>query len=259
MIVSLIGGAYLNRYVNAEVKRAARYIQDNEGDKEIIAKEFGISLVGNKIDVESYLKYIPKTKEFSIVNQKLDAGAVTLDSVGINAVLSEAIMQSVQSGLPVRKEAMPKELKADLEEAAQKIQAEMKDARISFEKTTSLTISGDIAPCMRKLLEQLKNGENVSHMGRWVIAAYLLKRNDFTIDQIVALFSNTPNFNEKTTRYQLEFLKKKAYGIPSCVNLDSYSLCVQKCGIKNPAQYGRRRSPPKYEEKNIKKSFSRIK
>ena len=247
MIVSFIGGVYLNRYVNAEVKRAIRYMQDNEGDKETIAKEFGISLSGNKVDVESYLRYIPKTKEFSMVNQKLNSGTVSLDSIGINAVLFEAIMQTIQSGLPVRKDTMPKELKTDLEEAAQKIQIEMKEARISFERTTNLNVAGEIAPCMRKLLEQLKNGENVSHMGRWVIAAYLLKRNDFTIDQIIALFSNTPNFNEKTTRYQLEFIKKKGYGIPSCVNLDSYDICIQKCGMKNPAQYGRRRSSTSYE------------
>lgn len=241
MIISLIGIKYLNRYVNSEVKRATRYLQENEEDKERIAKEFGISLSKNKIDVKSYLRYIPKTKEYSIVNQDLNEGSINLDSGGVIAILSEAVRQHIQMGMPIKREGMPKDLTADLEESANKLQEEIREARIVTERVGRVETGGEIAPCIKRLLDQLKNGENVPHIGRWVVAAYLLKKG-FSVDEIVTMFSSAPNFDEKVTRYQVEFIKKKNYGIPSCVNLDSYGVCIQKCGIKHPLFYGTKRT-----------------
>lgn len=248
MIASLIGGKYITRYVNAEVKRSSRYMQDNEGDRERVAKDLGMEISGNKMDVKSYLRYIPKTREYDIVNQDVTEGAVYLDPAGLMAVVSEGTRQSVQAGMPIRKEGMPKNLFSDLEEAAQKIRSQINESNISVERVGKVEMGGEMPPCMKRILDQLKSGENVHHVARWVIATYLMKRG-FSIDEIIALFSNTPNFNDKTTRYQLEFIKNKGYGIPLCVNLDSYGICIEKCGIKSPVQYGKRRGPEEFRRR----------
>ncbi|MEM2974312.1 MAG: hypothetical protein QW112_01650 [Candidatus Micrarchaeia archaeon] len=255
MIVSLIGGKYTNRYINAEVRRAIRYMQDNPGDDEKLAKEFGIELIGNGVDIKSYLKYLPKNKDYDIVNQSLVGGIVQLDSGGIKEIMREAIRQSVQAGMPIKKENIPKEILTDLEEMAKKIHSEVYEANIAVERVGRIEIGGEIPPCMNRLIEQLKNGGNVPHVGRWVIATYLMRRG-FGIDEIVALFSNTPNFNEKTTRYQLEFIKKKGYGIPTCANLDSYGLCIERCDIINPIQYGRKLS--KHTEMTDRRKYKKV-
>ena len=231
-------------------------MQDSDADREKVAKEFGISLKGNRIDAESYLKFIPKTKEYSLVNQDFSEGTIALDQLGIMAVISEAMRQSIQAGLPVRKESIPKELAKDIEEAASKLHGEINRSNISVEKVGKVEMGGEIAPCIKRLLDLLKNGENVPHMGRWVMAAYLLKKG-FSVDEIVNLFSGAPNFNEKITRYQVEYIKKKEYGVPSCVNLDSYGICIERCGVGHPFRYGLKRSaggtgrkyPSKYQKK----------
>ena len=69
------------------------------------------------------------------------------------------------------------------------------------------------------------------------------------IDEIVMMYQNAPDFNEKITRYQVEHLaglkgSRTKYSVPSCEKLLNENLCfaTEECsGIVNPIQFGRRR------------------
>jgi DNA primase large subunit len=66
-------------------------------------------------------------------------------------------------------------------------------------------------------------------------------------DEVVELFKNAPDFNEKITRYQVEHLagtkgSRVKYSVPSCEKLRNENLCfaTEDCaGIINPVQFGR--------------------
>jgi len=108
---------------------------------------------------------------------------------------------------------------------------------------TSTTLHGD-PPCMVAILEALKRGENLPHTARFAITTYLLKRG-WDVEQIVDLFRNAPDFNEKITRYQVQHIAgraggRKEYAVPSCKTMREWGLCITNCGIKNPLEYGRK-------------------
>jgi len=99
-------------------------------------------------------------------------------------------------------------------------------------------------PCMRAILDALKRGENLPHTARFAITTYLLKRG-WDVEQIVDLFRNAPDFNEKITRYQVQHIAgraggRKEYAVPSCKTMREWGLCITNCGIKNPLEYGRK-------------------
>jgi DNA primase large subunit len=81
-----------------------------------------------------------------------------------------------------------------------------------------------------------------------MLATYMLAIGK-PIDEIVALFENAPDFNEKITRYQVEHLagmkgSRTKYSVPSCEKLLNENLCfaTEQCaGVFNPIQFGRRK------------------
>jgi len=93
-------------------------------------------------------------------------------------------------------------------------------------------------PCMKDVYDALLRGENLSHHQRFAIATFMLNIGA-TVDQVVDLFKNVPDFNEKTTRYQVEHLaglrgSQKKYLTYSCEKMRTLGLCHGDCGVKNP-------------------------
>jgi len=105
-------------------------------------------------------------------------------------------------------------------------------AKLPVPKNTGY-VRKDIAPCIQELINALNKGENVQHIGRWVAAVYLA-RIGWTEDQIIALFSKTPNFNHKIAQYHVHYIIQKKYVVPSCETIKSYGLCTNECGTKSP-------------------------
>ena len=104
---------------------------------------------------------------------------------------------------------------------------------------------GVFPPCMKILMENLKNGENLSHMERFALTTFLINIG-YEIDDIIELFKRVPDFNEKITRYQVEHLaglrgSKKRYLPPSCRTMKTFNLCPggdELCRkIRNPLSY----------------------
>jgi len=90
-----------------------------------------------------------------------------------------------------------------------------------------------IPPCIEKLITDLKNGRDLSHFERFAIASYLIHFG-WEIDKIVDLFRHAPDFDEETTRYQIEHIaglrgRKEKYRPPSCRTLKVAGLCTNEC------------------------------
>ncbi len=101
-------------------------------------------------------------------------------------------------------------------------------------------------PCIKNMIERLKAGENLSHHERFTIAAFLA-RIGMDVEDILDLFRNSPDFNERIARYQIEHIaglrgSRKKYMPYSCGTLKSLGLCPIEgdCGARNPLAVYRR-------------------
>ena len=77
---------------------------------------------------------------------------------------------------------------------------------------------------------------NVPHTGRVALAIYLVNAGAPT-ERIVDYFRHAPDFSEKTTCYQVEYVKNRKYRMPSCATMDSYGACVAECRCGNPLNF----------------------
>ena len=78
---------------------------------------------------------------------------------------------------------------------------------------------------MREILSKIKDGQNLIHIERLVIT-FFLHALEYPVEEIINLFSTSPDFDEKIARYQVEHSKKRGYLPHSCASLKSLNLCL---------------------------------
>ncbi|MCI4335785.1 MAG: hypothetical protein L3K17_01110 [Thermoplasmata archaeon] len=85
-------------------------------------------------------------------------------------------------------------------------------------------------PCIRKMVRMLQAGENLSHAGRFALAAFL-HRTGATFETIVDAYRGAPDFDESITRYQVEHITQRGggegYTPPECDTLRTHGLCFR--------------------------------
>jgi len=83
-------------------------------------------------------------------------------------------------------------------------------------------------PCIKQLLGMTQAGENVPHIGRFALASFL-HHIGLSSDQILNLFSTSPDFDVEKARYQVEHITGKISGTeytpPSCETMKTNSIC----------------------------------
>jgi DNA primase large subunit len=81
---------------------------------------------------------------------------------------------------------------------------------------------------MKNLLTSIQAGENVPHMGRFALVAFLNSIKLSTND-ILKLFSTAPDFEEDKSRYQVEHItgvfSSTSYKPPGCEKMRTYGIC----------------------------------
>jgi DNA primase large subunit len=244
----------IKRFSLAESRRAERYLQQDlwtsreknlELPLKIIQDLFSVNV---SIDNDEFVIQVPDylrravhfhEKEWKLVNRRVANGLVYLSAHEtvrlIRAELGEYINAKIQS---VSIGSIP-------ESFGQRVQDLVSLAK-KFSDTSF--VSSEYPPCVKHGIEVLEKGENLPHSGRFLLATYLLSKGQ-TVDQIAPLFKNAPDYNERTTRYQLEHISGSSgsgtkYQCPSCDKLRSESLCfaIPDCdGIINPVQFGKKR------------------
>ncbi|MEM0438078.1 MAG: hypothetical protein QXU54_02140 [Candidatus Micrarchaeia archaeon] len=230
VLVSLVNRR-IDNFIEAETIRALELCQRNRHEKMLLG-ELGISISEDLyVPLRDYLRYGTQFSGMMLSNRLVAGGRLKLSAHEVGVLLKEAIRSKISEGLPIRESLVSDEIKAALKDAVAEISSEVSLATPGFGRQ-----SQDIAPCMEKILADMQSGVKVKHMARWALAVFLLRRG-WDVDRIVQVFSATPNFDEKVTRYQVDHLRAKGYNVPACHNLKSQGICVAECGIKNPLQY----------------------
>ncbi len=95
--------------------------------------------------------------------------------------------------------------------------------QIKYEKGKNIT--SNFPPCIKDILLNIKEGQNISHIGRLFFTFFLIAL-DYPIEMIIELFSTLPDFDLEKTNYQVKFAKRKGYVPHSCATLKSLNLCL---------------------------------
>ena len=177
-------------------------------------------------------------QEWKLVNRLVHKGFVYLDADEtvrlIRSELSELIYNKVKS---MNLSTLPEAIKIKVNELSAKLAPHVQYRRYRTQ---------DYPPCIKHALEVMNKGENLPHSARLMLATYALAIGK-SIEEIVTIFHNAPDYNEKVTRYQIEHLaglrgSGTKYSVPSCQKLLNQNLCfaTEECnGITNPIQFGR--------------------
>ncbi len=242
LIASYLGRFVLNRLAEHEAKR---FMIISEGLtleelEEVARKGFSIQL---RIDKNRALIAIPEYLEASsriggsrwrMINRNVSEGYVTLLPDEVRRVLSELVRVRVTSHTP-KVESLPDPLK----EIAEQVSLILKD-RVARKAKKGRIV--DFPPCINQIMEKLRRGENVPHQARFALTTFLL-RAGWTEDQIIDLFRNSPDFNEKIASYQVHHIASRGYSPPKCETMKGWGLCPGDCGrsyLTEGLRYGKK-------------------
>ncbi len=259
ILVSFTADSGLYSRFSAMVANSGYIFLGNEKDKGkqaiSLASDFGIKFDFPEqkdffvsMPLQDYLSVPFRDENLKLVNQFVSHGLVFLDLNNFCRFLREKAYFTVISSLPVPVTGLPKRL--------QKIATNLKAAsKAREEKIFKQAFKGKVAPeafppCIAQLYGQLVSGQKLPHMANFTLATFL---NSIGMPkaQILALYKKSPNFNERTTSYQLDRIAKQDYAPPSCDKIKAYGYCPDKtCNRKHPMGFyrGKLRSAQKAED-----------
>ena len=244
---------FIKRYALAEAKHAYEKLLDEPTHFLLnIAQELSISTTFHpetnriSIDFKQYLRYAPtRYKEWKMINREMNHGYITLTHKELSRVLMEIIRKRINQELEARScdNNVEHTFSADIQRLRNILQQHRKKTetiplgKLSKEK---------LPPCMQDILSAINAGENVPHMGRFALVAFLHSLQ-LSTNEILKLFSSAPDYEEDKTRYQVEHItgssSATSYKSPGCDKMRTYGICPSEkiddiCKkIKHPRSY----------------------
>lgn len=256
MIAVCINDNYFKkRYALGEAIHAYRNFVDEKISFLLdILKEFDISV---KYDEEKnnvsiyfvdYLRYAPtRYKEWKMINRSMEKGFIKIKHKELARILQEALRIRINKELDEKdcNKTVYDIFSSDIKRIQNTVLLHRK--KIEAEPIGKLDIK-KLPPCMKDILASIQAGENVPHMGRFALVSFLnsMKLNT---NEILKLFSTTPDYEEEKTRYQVEHItgniSPTSYKPPGCQKMRTYGICpVQKIDdlckkTRHPSSYYR--------------------
>lgn len=181
-----------------------------------------------------------RTERWTLEKRRVHGGYVFLSNLEEAIKLARSLIdRKIQDRISVMK--LPTTIPASLFVAARRLADE------HVPQVTQVSTGGTMSPCAKHCLSILEKGENLPHSGRVFLASYLTAMGK-SVDEVVDVFRNAPDFSESVTKYQVEYLAKKredgrGYGVTGCDKLKSFGYCFADSGctgIRNPMSYGNR-------------------
>ncbi|GIU70639.1 MAG: hypothetical protein KatS3mg003_0118 [Candidatus Nitrosocaldaceae archaeon] len=198
-----------------------------------------------KIKVVDYLKRSTHFHDphWKLINKDVYEGYVELDVDSLIRLIRDDIINLIYKRIQ-EVDIKPKNIPDYIKNIVENLRSELMKNKI-FQPAMK-TSNREYPPCITHILHMLEKGENPPHTARFLLATYMLAIGK-SIDEVCSLFEQAPDYNEKITRYQVEFLagikgSKKSYNCPNCDKIASQNLCYKTddCdSIKSPLQFKR--------------------
>jgi DNA primase large subunit len=249
--------ASLRRWAVAEAKRSYGRLAEVPTEELIeVGRRLGFDLEaregGVSIPLVDYVRLSVPIREapFRLAQQSVHGGRVDVGSVRVARLLQEAVRLQLAVAVPLADDvvALLREREADLfGELARRTPAPVARAG-----TGAGTLRPELfPPCIRKMMRTLQKGENLSHAGRFCLAAFLHRVGE-DAETIVDAYRGAPDFDETITRYQVEHITMRdggrGYEPPECDTLRSHGLCARDGDPEAPNPVDRQRDLRCFEE-----------
>jgi len=243
LIVAAVESDYLiRRYALAEAKKAYENLKkESEDFIEEIAKNFDMDVKNGRIHFSDYLKFAPTWDiKWKLVNREMEKGYVRLKREEIGRLIQEAIRSKIQNELFYM--FPPPDIHKIFGDMIASLKGKLIKKEIKYEVNEN-----DYPPCIKTIMAAIKSGMNVPHVARFTLVTFLNAIGQST-DEIIKIFSTSPDFNEEKTRYQIEHITGKIsgtiYAVPKCSTIRTWGLCNPDAlckKISHPLHYYRKK------------------
>ncbi len=244
--------APLRRWAVAEAKQGSGRVAAAPLEEFLeVGRRLGFPLRGDGegilVPLPDYLHLATPIREgdFRLVRQSLRAGLVRVGRDRAARLLQEGIRLRLTQPLAVAEDA-----RAALTEGEPEFLAEVA-RRVPPPSSRPGSTGGPLLPdrfppCLRRMRRLLEAGENLSHAGRFALAAFL-HRGGASFETIVDAYRGAPDFDESITRYQVEHITQRddgrGYEPPECATLRSHGLCYRDGDPTGPTPADREPDP----------------
>jgi DNA primase large subunit len=171
-----------------------------------------------------------------LTNRPVSAGWVLMNGTAredSQGRLSRLIKERIRVQLIARCQAnisrMDEQVTAMLAEPVGMIVAELQTQR-GREVQVTAAEKGDWPPCMLASIAELNIGENVNHAGRRFLAN-MSRALGLPPEQCAGFFVNAPDYDEKTTNYQVAQIYEAEYTPEKCDTLALNNRCPVASGL----------------------------
>jgi DNA primase large subunit len=254
MVVVCIGDSFFKkRYALGEAYHVYKqFLNESTPFLLSVAKELGVTVQINsekntiKIFFKDYLRNAPtRYKEWKMVNRGISSGFLTISNKDLTRILLEALRERINKELLTRE--CDKSVYDTFSSDIQRFQTMLAMQKKKIEATPVGKVSIEkLPPCMKDIISAVQSGENVPHMGRFALVAFLSSLK-LSTDEILKLFSTAPDYQEDKTKYQVEHItgasSSTEYKCPGCEKMRTYGICpVEKMDdlckkIRHPLSY----------------------
>ncbi|MBD3213648.1 MAG: hypothetical protein GF311_13650 [Candidatus Lokiarchaeota archaeon] len=190
-----------------------------------------------RIHYVDYLKLSSKLRDEyrKLINVPISEGYVFISKRGLVRLLQEYVREKFLE-IKERENEAAESLKSQLKTVDEfnriynRIKNEWDLIKEEFDYSINLdfikgeNISDMFPPCVKHILSEAGEGQNLSHNER-LFLTFFLHSLEYPVEKIVNIFSTLPDFDREKTTYQVEFAKKKGYTPHSCQTLKSLNLC----------------------------------
>jgi DNA primase large subunit len=264
LILSLTGEERARRrFALAEAKKAYERLKLEEPEKlEQIAtrtfnwkieradRQIGKRLYEFSVGLVDYLRNSVHLKEpkWKLSNRIVDHGRVYTTREETARLLEEEVRSRI-TDRTIRPPARPPPLLQPRVDQTKSLIVKWLGLPTNYE-LPKVPVPEAMPPCIRHLIDELAEGKNVAHMGRFALAAFLSNIGTAD-DEVVRLFKPATDYSERMTRYQVEHIAGKRggrtkYTCPMCTTLKTHSVCYKPdevCStIRNPLSYYKRQA-----------------
>ena len=242
ILVSALDDKYLTRrYALAEATRMNKLLGQEPHSTVIqIAQELEIharTVMGKDGSTElemhfsDYLKLSSRIKstDWKLVNTEIRHGYVRLSQERFDRVMQNALQDRIESELPMQ-------LPDDMIQAVRKDTDRLKNILDANKSKFTATFTGELKPeilppCIRTLLANAQNGVNLPHSGRFALVSFL-HTIGLSLEQILALFAQSPDFDESKSIYQIKHITgelngTEGYTPPECGTMKTNGICYE--------------------------------
>ncbi len=263
MLISCTPDQFLiRRYALAEGVTMKRRLEEESLDMIVrVADQLNVKAVlveGTlRIRFTDYLRFTSRirSEDWKLVNNEVFGGYVFLSKTRFCRVMQQALQDRIEGEIP---HEVNDEILSSLRPYWKKLETMVN----TWKERRKAEDFGEVSivkfpPCMKRLVAIAQAGENLPHTGRFALTSFL-NFIGMSPEDIIGLFSNSPDFDPSKSRYQIEHIvgdiSGTEYTPPECSTMKSYGICFDPdnlCGhpkVNHPLTYYRIKSRSRRKE-----------